>query len=123
MSGSNPLNDTWYSAVGSKLDLEVNGSELKGKFHSTQDPSASVPVVGSVAGADANPNFIPVAFSAAWPAGDDYGPSVTSYTGQYSNEDGQEQIEVIFLLVNQVASTVLWKSTSIASDVFTRTQP
>jgi len=124
MSGSNPLNGTWYSKVGSKLDLEVNGSELKGKFDSTQDPSGYVPVFGSVASVDPNySNFLPVAFSAAWPAGKDYGPSVTSYTGQYTNENGQEQIEVIFLLANQVESTVLWKSTSIASDIFKRTHP
>ena len=122
MSGSNPLNGTWYSSVGSKLELEVNGSELKGNFESTQDPG-SAPVFGSVANVDPNPNFLPVAFSAAWPAGNDYGPSVTSYTGQYTNENGQEQIQVIFLLADQVESTVLWKSTSIASDVFKRTYP
>lgn len=97
---------------------------LKGKFDSTQDPSGYVPVFGSVASVDPNcPNFIPVAFSAAWPAGKDYGPSVTSYTGQYTNENGQEQIQVIFLLANQVESTALWQSTSIASDVFKRTHP
>jgi len=124
MSASNPLNGTWYSTVGSELDLEVNGSELKGKFNSTQDPSGPVPVVGSVAtSVDPNPTFLPVAFSAAWPAGKDYGPSVTSYTGQYTNENDQEQIEVIFLLANQVESTVLWKSTSIASEIFKRTHP
>ena len=123
MSGSNPLNGTWYSSVGSKLDLEINGSELKGKFYSTQDPDSYTTVFGSVASVDPSPNFLPVAFSAAWPAGKDYGPSVTSYTGQYTNENGQEQIQVIFLLANQMESTVLWKSTSIASDVFKRTHP
>lgn len=120
MSGSNPLNGTWHSSVGSKLELEVNGTVLKGKFDSTQDPSGYVTVSGSVANVQPNPNFLPVAFSASWPAGDGYGPSVTSYTGQYTNQNGHEQIEVIFLLANQVESTVLWKSTSIATDVFMR---
>jgi hypothetical protein len=123
MSGSNPLNGTWYSSVGSELELEVHGTVLKGKFNSTQDPSGFVPVIGSVASVHPNPNFLPVAFSASWPAGEGYGPSVTSYTGQYTNEDGHEQIEVIFLLANQAESIVLWKSTSIASDVFMRKQP
>lgn len=123
MSGSNPLNGTWYSSVGSKLELEVNGTVLKGKFDSTQDPSGSVPVFGSVASVHPNPNFLPVTFSASWPAGEGYGPSVTSYTGQYTNKNGHEQIEVIFLLANQVESIVLWKSTSIASEVFMRKHP
>ncbi len=123
MSGSNPLNGTWYSSVGSKLVLEVDGTVLKGKFDSTQDPGGFVHVFGSVASVYPNPNFLPVAFSASWPAGEGYRPSVTSYTGQYTNKDGHEQIEIIFLLANQVESTVLWKSTSIASEVFMRSIP
>ncbi len=123
MSQANPLNGIWYSSVGSKLVLEVDGTVLVGKFDSTQDPNGFVRVFGSVASAQSNPDFLPVAFSASWPGGDDYGPSVTSYTGQYTNKDGYEQIEVIFLLANQVKSTVLWKSTGIASDVFRREDP
>lgn len=123
MSQTNSLNGIWYSSVGSKLELIVDGTVLTGKFDSTQDPTGFVPVFGSVASVQPNPDFLPVAFSASWPAGDDYGPSVTSYTGQYTNENGHEQIEVIFLLANQEKSTVLWKSTSIASDVFTREDP
>jgi hypothetical protein len=121
MSGSSPLNGTWISSVGSILELEVEGTALTGTFNSTQDPSFKVPVVGSVASVAPNSNFLPVAFSASWPAGKGYGPSVTSYTGQYTKENERERIEVIFLLASQVESTMLWKSTSIASDVFSRT--
>jgi len=123
MNDKNPLNGTWYSSVGSKLVLEVNGTVVTGKFDSTEDPSAYVHVFGSAASVDPNPNFLPVAFTASWPAGKDYGPSVTSYTGQYTNMNGNEQIEVVFLLADQVESRVLWKSTRIASDVFTRKAP
>ena len=118
MSQASPLNGTWYSSVGSRLELRVEGNALKGHFHSTQ-ATGRAPVFGSVVD-DPGSQFLPVAFSASWPAGEDYGPSVTSYTGQYSNKNGHEQIEIIFLLADQVASTVLWKSTSIAWDVFTR---
>jgi hypothetical protein len=120
MSNTNPLNGTWYSSVGSKLELEVNDIVLTGRFDSTQDSSGFVPVFGSVASVDPDPNFLPVAFSASWPANKKYGPSVTSYTGQYTNKNGHEQIEIIFILAKQAKNTTLWKSTSIASDVFTR---
>src|SRR5580700_9255437 len=93
----NPLNGTWYSSAGSKLVLEVKDTVVTGKFDSTQDPNGYVPVFGSVASVHPNPNFIPVSFSASWPAGDGYGPSVTSYTAQYTTKSGHEQIEVIFL--------------------------
>ncbi|MDB4949365.1 MAG: hypothetical protein JWM27_2014 [Gemmatimonadetes bacterium] len=123
MSEKNPLHGTWYSSVGSKLVLEIKSTALEGKFESTQDPGAPVPVFGAVASIQPNPSFLPVSFSASWPAGNGYGPSVTSYTGQYTKVDGHEQIEIIFLLANQVESTVLWKSVSIASEIFTRKAP
>lgn len=119
MSNS-PLNGTWYSAVGSKLILEVNGTEITGKFDSTQDPGAFVPVTGVVADVTAGSDFIPIAFTASWPGGDGYSPSVTSYTGQYTEENGVEKIETIFLLADQEQSTVLWRFSRISSDVFTR---
>lgn len=123
MSQKNPLNGTWYSSSGSKLELEVNSTKLTGKFDSTREPNGFVPVYGSVASVDPNPDFLPISFSASWSAGDGYGPSVTSYTGQYTNKKDHEQIEIIFLMANQEESTVLWKSVGISSEVFTRNNP
>ena len=120
LTPGSPLDGTWQSAVGSNLVLKVEDAVLTGTFCSSQDPT-KVDVYGVVAGASTNPKFIPVAFSASWPASGTFVPSVTSYTGQYTkNKHGQEKIEVIFLLANQKESTVLWESTHIASDVFVR---
>lgn len=117
------LYGNWYSSVGSQLVLQAGSAsgELTGTFDSTQDPGPAMPLYGSAS--VTNDSYCPVAFSVSWPASSSYPPSVTSYTGQYSNVNGNEKIEVIFLLANQVESTVLWQSVSISSEVFTRTPP
>jgi hypothetical protein len=117
---SNPLNGTWYSSAGSKLELIVDRTVLTGRFDSTQDPNGYLPLFGVVAESTTEPNYLPLSFSVSWPPGDGFGPSVTSYTGQYSNQNGDEKIEVVFLLIDQVKSTTLWKASHIATDVFTR---
>lgn len=114
----NPVNGHWESAVGSKLYLKADGSKLTGHFQSNEDPPLEVPIYGSVDNTDKD--FIPIAFTAYWPPKLGEVPAVTSYTGQYSNENGKEIIETIFLLVNKTDSTILWKSTHIAYDIFTK---
>ena len=121
-SNHNPVGGHWVSAVGSPLYLEVEEGKVTGHFRSTDDP-VTVPIHGSIAMSPTSPNFIPVAFSASWPKTKAYDPAVTSYTGQYSNVNGVEQIEVIFLLETQATDTALFKTTQIASDVFMRPKP
>ena len=113
------IQGTWHSEVGSVLELEENGNEVTGRLDSTGDSGAFHEVHGSV-DPRTDSNFRPLSFSVAW-EGDFH--SVTSYTGQYSNVDGNEQIEVVFLIANATESRVLWKSVGISSDIFTRTQP
>ncbi|HWO20564.1 MAG TPA: avidin/streptavidin family protein [Kofleriaceae bacterium] len=119
------LSGIWYSSAGSRLELEEQGSVLSGKFDSAQSPEGFVAIHGSV---DPDPTLShrALSFSASWaaagtPAGQ---RSVTSYSGQYRvSSDGSEEIEVIFLLVDDTKSSALWKSTHISTDVFKRTSP
>ncbi len=48
MGGHDPLSGIWYSSVGSKLDLRVNGSKLEGLFHSMEGPGGKYDLTGSV---------------------------------------------------------------------------
>lgn len=116
-------NGIWYSSVGSKLILEESGCALTGTFQSTEAGGEIVPIYGSI-DPDQALAYRPLSFSASWgkPATPPGQRSVTSYSGQYrSNDNGREVIEVIFLLVDDTRSNVLWKSTHICTDLFTRT--
>src|ERR1700704_5787615 len=94
---------TWFSPVGSRLELKENGSELTGTFDSTENPGGGgFPVHGSVDPDVHLPNRA-LSFSVAWIDGTtkpEY-RSVTSYTGQYHKDGGVETIDVVFLLANE----------------------
>lgn len=119
------ISGKWYSPVGSLLELEEHGAELKGKFNSTENQGGGAfDVHGSIDPDGSLPNRA-LSFSVAWIKGSapvEY-RSVTSYTGQYHNEDGEEVIDVVFLLVNETTPAKSYASVFVASDVFTRNPP
>jgi Avidin family len=125
MNANDPLSGIWYSAVGSKLELAVNGSELRGFFHSTEGPGGKFPVVGSV---DPDPNLPnrALSFSVSWITPDTKKSyrSVTSYTGQYHRwEDESETISTIFLLADETSPEKQYASTFVGYDNFGRNEP
>jgi hypothetical protein len=115
----------WYSPVGSMLVLEEHGAELTGKFDSTENPGGGAFDVHGSVDPDVNQPDRALSFSVAWMKGS--APlqyrSVTSYTGQYHKGDGEEVIDVVFLLVNETTPAQSFSSVSVASDVFTRNPP
>lgn len=120
------ISGTWYSSAGSKLVLEEQGRALTGKFDSSQEGGEEfLPVFGSI-DPDQEVTHRALSFSVSW--ADGMTPpgkrSVTSYSGQYRvSEDGAEEIEIIFLLVDDTKSRALWRAAHISADRFTRTPP
>ncbi len=126
MSGHDPLSGVWYTGVGSKLELKVNGSKLEGYFHSTEGPGGKYDVVGSVDPDPTLPNRA-LSFSVSWISLDTPNEyrSVTSYTGQYHrhDSDGDEVINTIFLLADETTAKKQYASTFVGYDNFVRTRP
>jgi hypothetical protein len=120
------ISGTWYSSAGSRLVLDEQGRALTGKFDSNQEGEDEfLPVFGSI-DPDQTVSHRAMSFSVSW-ADDKTQPgrrSVTSYTGQYRvRDDGAEEIEIIFLLVDDTKSNALWRAAHISADRFTRTPP
>ena len=121
-----PLSGTWYSAVGSRLELSENGDELNGYFESVENPGGGkFKLRGSV-----DPNVKlqnrALSFSVAWMADavPDEFRSVTSYTGQYHRlPDGREVIKTIFLMADETTPARQYSSVSVGHDTFTREKP
>src|ERR1700722_16997635 len=101
MRGSDPLSGVWFSEVGSKLELRVTGSEIRGFFHSTEGPSGKFKLHGSVDSDPSLPNRA-LSFSVSWINEDTPNEyrSVSSYTGQYHRAGGDDVINTIFLLAD-----------------------
>jgi hypothetical protein len=125
MSKKDPLAGVWYSGVGSKLELEVDGSRLTGSFDSAEAPGGRFPVYGSVDLDSTLPNRA-LAFTVSWIQEGtklEY-RSVTSYTGQYhSLPDGEEVIRTTFLLAEETRPGKEYASTYVGYDNFKRTAP
>jgi hypothetical protein len=124
MGAPDPISGLWYSGVGSKLEITVTNSELRGYFHSTEGPNGKFPLVGSVDPDSSLPNRA-LSFSVSWITADTPNEyrSVTSYTGQYHRSGGDEVIKTIFLLADETAPTKQYASIFVGYDNFARTEP
>lgn len=123
MSQTDPLACAWYSEIGSRLDLTVNGSLLDGVFHSVDGPRGDFRVIGSVDPDSSQPDRA-LAFSVCWIDcdGSNEFRSVSSYTGQYHRTmDGDEFINTIFLLVDETGKQ--FASTFVGYDNFRKSPP
>jgi Avidin family len=125
MKGQDPLAGVWYSGVGSKLELKVNGSRLEGFFQSTEAPGGKYPLVGSVDPDASQPNRA-LAFSVSWIDADRPNKfrRVSSYTGQYhQNSNREDVINTIFLLSDETRPRQQYVSTYVGYDNFERIRP
>ena len=123
MTSNDPLSGEWYSGVGSRLVLAVNGSTLTGHFQSTDNPGAPAqPVYGSVNPDTSLPNRA-LSFSVYWPKSSNFAAAVTSYTGQYQAKGGPSdtpQITSIFLLSTETEPKDNYKAVNVGFDIFER---
>jgi len=125
MANQDPIAGVWYSGVGSMLKLQVDGSELKGSFDSTEAHGGSFTVHGSV---DPDPSKAnrALSFSVCWirKNGHPKYRSVTSYTGQYHKlENGSEYLNTTFLMVDETTPEQDYASTYVGYDNFNRNKP
>src|SRR4029079_8090568 len=116
------VSGTWYSPVGSRLELEEKGSELTGSFDSTENPGGGAFAVHGSIDPDHTPANRALSFSVAWIDGSTPPEfrSVTSYTGQYHDDDDVETIDVVFLLANETTPAKAYASVFVGSDIFPR---
>jgi len=120
----NRLAGKWYSGIGSTLELEVEGSLLRGSFESVEySPSKKFPLVGVVDADEGRPNRS-LAFVISWidddPLRKKYRRS-SSYTGQFHSDDDVNR--VTSLIVNETAEKKQYASILVSHDVFTRDVP
>ncbi|WP_425306745.1 avidin/streptavidin family protein [Cupriavidus pauculus] len=107
----------WKNQMGSSMELEVNGSEIKGSYTSANSGEGTGgPLVGALRGYVAGDL---ISFSVLWPGG-----SITAWTGQLVDDAAAPRIETLWHLVTDVPDpdepTKLWTSTFTGADKFTR---
>lgn len=118
------LAGTWYGELGSRLDLIVHkDGHITGTYMTAVGTAEGVfDVTGWVdtEAIDGNRSFGMVVL---WrnPHGNYH--SVTSWSGQYRTVDGDELLNVTWLLTKETHLKDDWLSTFVGTDVFTRMRP
>lgn len=123
-----PLTGTWYNELGSTMTLTVTADPINGSIVS----GTYVTAVGSAAGTytltgitdegtgDATPN---VGFTVSWTNLSGNSNSVTSWSGQLQNINGQDVITTFWLLTTETSVANDWDATNVGQDTFTTTPP
>ncbi|MGH9947223.1 MAG: avidin/streptavidin family protein [Pyrinomonadaceae bacterium] len=112
----------WYNQLGSKMELVLKQGNLSG-WYETAVGSASGPYV--LAGRtdtddDAARN---VGWVVSWENDKGSSDSVTAWSGELQEIDGEEVISTTWLLTIETTPATNWKSTLVGKDIFTRTPP
>ena len=124
-----PLDGTWYNELNSEMILSVSeapnsGSIVTGTYQSKVGDAAGIYTLTGITDqgtGDATPNL---GFTVSW-VNPTYGNtnSVTAWSGQLQEIDGEEVITTFWLLTQETTPANNWKSTLVGHDTFTRTPP
>lgn len=117
---------TWYNELGSLMELTIDGANVTGVYQTAVgDASGIYELVGRVdIDGDPDGNGQAIGWSVSW-TNDDQGSShsVTSWSGQYQMNNGEEEITTLWLLTSETSPDYDWAATQINQDVFTRNPP
>lgn len=107
----------WVNQMTSVMDLEVNGSDVTGKYNSASSgQNGGKPIEGELKGYVAGDR---ISFLVLWPGG-----SMTAWVGQLTDNHGKSTIKTLWHLVTEIPDQeepkFLWQSTFAGADEFTR---
>jgi hypothetical protein len=112
---------TWHNQLGSSMTLEVKGNELHGIYETAVgNAKGKYSLYGARVSDPSSPGEA-LAFVVAW-LNDEAGisQSVTAWSGQWQEVDGEEFIDTTWLLTREADRPEEWESTLVGKDVFTR---
>lgn len=110
------FNGRWRNQMNSVMDLSVNGSTVSGTYNSASS-SGGPPVQGAITGVTIGDL---IALTVLWTASG----SITSWTGQLTEENGAAKLRTLWHLVTDVPDDNeddrFWMSTWAGADEFVR---
>lgn len=119
------LEGTWYNELGSWMTINhVSEGGFTGTYNtavsSTGCAEGSFALVGLT---DTDSAGQAVAFTVCWQNNRSDCDSVTAWSGQLQNVNGEDQISTFWLLTVESSPDQDWYATHVGQDVFTRAQP
>ena len=115
---------TWYNQLGSKMTVKVDGGQIDGTYETAVGSSQGKYVLTGRTDidivADASRN---IGWVVMWEGEKGNLDSLTSWSGQLQEIDGEEIITTFWLLTIGTKPEINWHSTLIGQDIFKRKEP
>ena len=116
------LDGEWYNQLKSKMVLKVAGADVTGEYHTEVGNADGIyPLAGRTEVGGGLPQN--VGWVVSWQNDKRWTPSVTSWSGQLHDVDGEETIVTTWLLTRETKPKDDWQSTLVGQDVFRRASP
>jgi hypothetical protein len=114
----------WYNELGSRMELTVENATITGVYVSAVGAAESeYELVGRIDTAPSSGGQA-VGWTVVWTnAAHGSSHSATSWSGQYQESDGQEEIYSFWLLVTEEQPQNDWAATRVGQDTFRRVKP
>ncbi|WP_259015294.1 avidin/streptavidin family protein [Emticicia fluvialis] len=115
----NNLEGVWYNELGSKMTLQVLGSNISGTYETkVGDAEGMYNLIGQVDGQTGN--CMAIGWVVVWQNGLMNSDSVTSWSGQFRTDFGDPMIVTTWLLTTETSISNEWQSTIVGKDYFTK---
>jgi Avidin family len=117
------LKGVWYNELGSTMELEIQGSNITGRYNTkVGDAEGWYSLTGRASGVHDKGEV--VGFVVLWNNDRADTNSVTVWTGELLRDRlGSERIETMWLLTAGSSVEEEWRSTRTGKDVFARNPP
>lgn len=118
------INGKWYNELGSVMNLTIAADgTVSGSYQTAVgDASGIYPLAGRTE-VDVTNNDQNIGFVVSWWNSSGNSHSVTAWSGQVQEVDGQQVMRTTWLLTSETQPENDWQSTLVNVDVFTRVQP
>lgn len=115
------IEGTWYNELGSVMKIVQDGASLVGTYCTpVGDASGQYTLMGQVNTQPASGGQA-AGWVVVWTNNSGTSHSVTTWSGQYFNLNGEEEIIALWLLTSEVPIENEWAATQVGQDTFKRT--
>jgi hypothetical protein len=119
------LQGIWYNELGSTMVIsQVNNGQITGTYGTAVSATACAQGIFDLVGrTDTDRGGEGVGFVVSWQNAQSKCESVTAWSGQAQNINGEDCIIALWLLSVESAPDQEWYATHVGQDIFTRSQP
>lgn len=117
------IDGTWYNELGSKMEITSDGATISGTYQTAVGYAQNTYALIGWINTEPSQGGQATGWTVMWTNDSGSSNSVTTWSGQLQEVQGQEEIVTFWLLTSEQLPQNDWAATNIGQDTFTRTAP